>query len=57
MSKMDYRRLYQDVMRLDPKIRLVTIGDIDGRVMHNERRECERNLLTQKKVKNHLSSP
>lgn len=57
MSKMDYRRLYQDVMRLDPKIRLVTIGDIDGRVMHYERRECEGNLLTQKKVKNHLSSP
>ena len=46
MSKMDYRKLYQDIMNLDPKIRLVTICDINGRVMYSEHREGVRNLLT-----------
>jgi hypothetical protein len=46
VSKMDYTKLFQDIMQLDPKIRLVTICDIDGRVMYSEHREGVRNLLT-----------
>jgi plasmid stability protein len=51
---MDYRKLYQDIMELDPKIRLVTICDIDGRVMYSEHREGVRNLLTPEESKKSL---
>ena len=54
MSKMDYRKLYQDIMKLDPKIRLVTICDIGGRVMYSEHREGVRNLLTLEESKKSL---
>jgi hypothetical protein len=51
---MDYRKPYQDIMELDPKIRLVTICDIDGRVMYSEHREGVRNLLTPEESKKSL---
>jgi hypothetical protein len=51
---MDYRKLYQDIMKLDPKIRLVTICDADGRVMYSEHREGVRNLLTPEESKKSL---
>jgi len=51
---MDYRKLYQDIMKLDPKIRLVTICDIGGRVMYSEHREGVRNLLTPEESKKSL---
>jgi hypothetical protein len=51
---MDYRKLYQDIMNLDPKIRLVTICDMDGRVMYSEHREGVKNLLTQEESKKSL---
>jgi hypothetical protein len=51
---MDYRKLDQDIMNLDPKIRLVTICDIAGRVMYSERREGVRNLLTPEESKKSL---
>jgi hypothetical protein len=51
---MDYRKLYQDIMELDPKIRLVTICDIDGRVLYSEHREGVRNLLTPEESKKSL---
>ena len=54
VSKMDYRKLYQDIMNLDPKIRLVTVCDIDGRVMYSEHREGVRNLLTPEESKKSL---
>ena len=54
VSKMDYRKLYQDIMNLDPKIRLVTICDIDGRVMYSEHREGVKNLLTPEESKKSL---
>jgi hypothetical protein len=54
MSKMDYRKLYQDVMKLDPKIRLDTICDLDERVMYSEHRERVRNLLTPEESKKSL---
>jgi len=51
---MDYRKLYQDIMKLDPKIRLVTICDVGGRVMYSEHREGVRNLLTLEESKKSL---
>ncbi len=54
VSRMDYTKLYQDIMKLDPKIRLVTICDIDGRVMYSEHREGVRNLLTIEESKKSL---
>jgi hypothetical protein len=54
MNKMDYRKLYQDIMKLDPLIRLVTICDVGGRVMYSEHREGVRNLLTLEESKNSL---
>lgn len=51
---MDYRKLYQDIMNLDPKIRLVTICDTSGRVMYSEHREGVRNLLTPEESKKSL---
>jgi hypothetical protein len=54
VSKMDYRKLYQDIMNLDPKIRLVTICDINGRIMYSEHREGVRNLLTPEESKKSL---
>ena len=51
---MDYRKLYQDIMNLDPKIRLVTICDKGGRVMYSEHREGVRNLLTPEESKKSL---
>ena len=51
---MDYTKLYQDIMKLDPKIRLVTICDKDGRVMYSEHREGVRNLLTPEESKKSL---
>jgi hypothetical protein len=32
---MDYRRIYDDIMNIDPKIRLVTICDLGGKIMHS----------------------
>ena len=54
MNKMDYKKLYQDIMNLDPKIRLVTIWDINGRIMYSEHREGVRNLLTLEESKKSL---
>jgi hypothetical protein len=54
MNKLDYKKLYQDIMNLDPKIRLVTICDIDGRIMYSEHREGVRNLLTPEESKKSL---
>ena len=41
-------------MKLDPKIRLVTICDMGGRVMYFEHREGVRNLLTLEESKKSL---
>jgi hypothetical protein len=54
VNMMDYRKLYQDIMNLDPKIRLVTICDVGGRVMYSEHREGVRNLLTLEESKKSL---
>ena len=33
---MDYKKIYEDIMNSDPKVRLVTICDLDGKIMHSE---------------------
>ena len=51
---MDYKRIYDDVMNSDPKIRLVTICDSNGKIMHSEHREGVQNLLSPDESKKSL---
>ena len=43
---MDYQELQVDIMNIDPKIRLVTICDINGKVMFSDHRQGVKNLLS-----------
>ena len=43
---MDYKRIYEDIVKNDPKIRLVTICDLNGNIMYSEHRQGVKNLLT-----------
>jgi hypothetical protein len=51
---MDYKRIYDDIMNTDPKIRLVTICDTNGKIMHSEHREGVQNLLSSEESKKSL---
>jgi hypothetical protein len=51
---MDYKRIYEDIMNSDPKIRLVTICDSNGKIMHSEHREGVQNLLSPEESKKSL---
>jgi hypothetical protein len=51
---MDYKRIYNDVMNIDPRIRLVTICDNDGIIMCSVHRESVKNLLTPEESKKSL---
>jgi hypothetical protein len=51
---MDYKRIYDDIMNTDPKIRLVTICDSNGKIMHSEHREGVQNLLSVEESKKSL---
>jgi hypothetical protein len=51
---MDYKRIYDDIMNTDPKIRLVTICDSNGKIMHSEHREGVQNLLSSEESKKSL---
>jgi hypothetical protein len=42
---MNYQKLYVDIMNIDSKIRLVTICDINGKVMFSDHRQGVKNLL------------
>src|SRR6266487_3571265 len=53
-KKIDYKKLYEDIIDADPKIRLVTICDLNGRVMYSEHREGVKNLLTPEESKESL---
>jgi|SRR5215831_5680310 len=44
---MDYKQIYEEIMRTDPNIRLVTICDRNGKIMYSGHREGIRNLLTE----------
>ena len=51
---MDYKSMYEDVMKIDPKIRFATIFDTNGNVMHTGHREGVQNLLTPEESKRSL---
>src|ERR671925_1746059 len=51
---MDYKRTYDDIMNIDPKIRLVTICDLGGKIMHSGHRQGVTNLLTPEESKKSL---
>jgi hypothetical protein len=51
---MDYKRIYNDIMNLDPKIRLVTICNNDGNIMCSVHREGIKNLLSPEESKKSL---
>ena len=51
---MDYQKLQSDIMNIDPKIRLVTICDINGKVMFSDHRQGVKNLLSPEESKESL---
>jgi hypothetical protein len=51
---MDYRRIYNDIMNMDAKIRLVTICDNEGKIMYSNHREGVENLLSPEESKKSL---
>lgn len=51
---MDYTRIHENIMKSDPKVRLVTICDLNGKIMHSEHREGVKNLLTAEESKKSL---
>ena len=53
-DNMDYKRIYEDIMNSDPKIRLVTICDSNGKIMHSNHREGVQNLLSPEESKKSL---
>jgi hypothetical protein len=42
---MDYKRIYEDIMNSDPKIRLVTICDSNDKIMYSDHREGVQNCI------------
>src|SRR5215207_516965 len=40
----DYKRIYEQIINMDPKNRLVTISDINGKIMYSDYREAIENL-------------
>ena len=51
---MDYQKLQADIMNIDSKIRLVTICDINGKVMSSDHRQGVKNLLSSEESKESL---
>jgi hypothetical protein len=51
---MDYRKVYDDIMNMDSRIRLVTISDLDGEIKHSDHRQGVKNLLTPEESKKSL---
>src|SRR5919202_1853250 len=51
---MDYKKIYEDIMNTDPKVRLVTICDINGKIMYSDHRQGVKNLLTPEESKKSL---
>jgi len=50
----DYGRIYKDIWSLDPKIRLVTLFDLNGKIMYSQHREGVKNLLSPEESKKSL---
>src|SRR6188768_2876933 len=53
-KKIDYEKIYEDIINIDPTIRLVTICNSNGRVMYSDHREGIKNLLTPEESKESL---
>lgn len=51
---MEYKKIYDEIMNFDPKIRMVTICDLDGKIMHSDHRQGVTNLLTPDESKRSL---
>jgi|SRR5918992_5318365 hypothetical protein len=51
---MNYKKIYEDIMNFDPKIRLVTICDLNGKIMYSDHRQGVKNLLTPEESKKSL---
>jgi hypothetical protein len=51
---MNYKKIYEDIMNTDPKVRLVTICDINGKIMYSDHRQGVKNLLTPEESKKSL---
>jgi len=45
---MNHKRLYEKVMKIDPKIRFATICNMDGKIMMSGHRKGVKNLLNRK---------
>ena len=54
IMSIDFESLHQQIMNLDPCIRLVTICTDDGKIMYSGYREGIRNLLTSEESKRSL---
>jgi hypothetical protein len=50
----DYKRIYQQIMNIDPNIRLITICDINGKIMYSDYREGTEILLSPEESKKSL---
>jgi hypothetical protein len=50
----DYKRIYQQIMDMDSNIRLITICDINGKIMYSDYREGMENLLSPEESKKSL---
>ena len=53
-KKIDYKKMHEDIININPRIRLVTICDSNGRVMYSEHREGVKNLLSPEESKESL---
>jgi hypothetical protein len=53
-KKIDYEKIYEDIINIDPRIRLVTICNSNGRVLYSDHREGIKNLLTPEESKESL---
>jgi hypothetical protein len=51
---MDYKRIYDNIINSDSKIRLVTICDLNGKIMYSDHRQGVKNLLTPEESKKSL---
>src|SRR3954451_20893403 len=51
---MDYKRIRNDIMNIDPQIRLVTICDNEGKIMCSVHREGVNNLVSPEESKKSL---
>ena len=50
----DYKRIYEQIMNLDRYIRLITICDINGKIMYSDYRQGTENLLSPEESKKSL---